>query len=639
MTDNDSPIDVRSELHKQLDAWVKASETEYQDYWKPFRDRSVRMMYDDQLADVPVRASWARVQLNEIYPAITQENALHVERLSHSDIKIKALGNANDEAVEQVEGRMRWHFRKGIDIPSLMSLAMFEGKLGGNYICTAYWDPEAEWDDKLSDFKGSVKVELLDTERFVIDPDCGYDLTQALYMGTIERRELKELVSQNPERADEITAAALDEADEQLQASIGFGMSEPYVNTTTQVTMDGDAQPGESATMPGETGPVEGALAQRLLNGATRRGTAGDEVGSELPRFVTVLDIYFKDFERDKNNKPAYPFGRNILRIGSGQHALILNDTAAEQGDDPQRWWMKDWPYVVGRNQLLPSCTWRGMDSITMLKGSQDLINDNAKHFNANTRLHADPILALEDGALAKGEKLTARPGAVWRFIKGAIKGQRFQRIEPAQISVGLFEWHKICQQNLRDLSGVHETIQGKQRTNATATEVLQLQTNSRLRVGAQSWYGDRFIMALLLMVMRIEMAHMEESDKMKIIDNEGAEEEVDLLAAALDLDFDIEMQVITALPWDSERTQEKALALFQAFGGNPALARMVLEKFKDDLGSDVEAIIEGLDAAMQAEQEAAQSATAGAGNETGAEEESMEDALPPEHPAAQGQA
>jgi len=643
---SDVQSDERNELNKQLDAYVTASAAE-QRQWTPFREQGIRALLDDQLAGVKVRKNWGRMQLNKIFPALMQELAIHVERWQHSDVMVKARGDAEDATVDLVEGRLRWHFHQGIDIPKLMMRNVFEGKVGANYVNKVYWDEEAEWNDDEGKYLGRVKVDLLDIKQFVIDPECGYDLTKARYMGTYMRQELDWALNHWPDDKEAILRAARSEASGEAAKDMGAGRDFSRVDPTTPVTMDGDSQPGEAGGRPLEKGPTEGALAHLVLHGKMRRHPEKDDTVDKKPRFITVLEIYFLDFERDGDDNPLYPFGRMILRVGAGNDAIVLNDRAATEDEaaDPQRWWMRDWPFVIGRNQILPGDTWRGLDGVVMLKHTQDVINDIVRHLEMYVRHFADPIVASERGAIPidtrTGEQpdLQAAAGTHWKLSKDALRNKRIQRFAPPPASQGLFQILDVFLNHFNDTSGVHEVMRGARTSGKpTATEILQLQTNSRLRVGSQSWYGDRFIVALLTMVRRIELEHMDEDSEIEIIDAKGVEKSLKFTKEAIDLDYGIEMRVVTALPWDSERTQEKALALLAAFGGSPALARMVLNEFKEDLpGMDVDGVIDMMKAAARLEEEARMAelaAKAQGGEAVGEEEQPLEEAMPDEIPA-----
>lgn len=642
ITSTPDMTDERTALNRQLDGYIDASATEQKD-WTPFRDSAVRMLLDDQLAGVIIREGWGRVQLNKIYPAITQEQAIHVQRWQNSDIAAKPMGAGDPTAVKQIEGRLRYHYFKNIDIPGLMLKNIMEADVGGEFVNKPYWDGEAEWDDDKSKYRGRVKVDLLDIQQFVIDPECGADLTKARYMGTHMRKELDWALDRWPDERGRIILAATSEAEDEKKMGTGAATHFSRVDPLTDVTMDGDAQPGERGPRPLEKGPGEGALANMVLHGRLRRQPQrGQEAQREgKPRFITILEIYFLDFEKDKSGKRLYPFGRMILRVGTGVNAIVLNDAAVKQPDDeeaedgdPQRWWMPDWPFLIGILRALPGDTWRGMDSVVMLRSIQEGINSTFAHLDMGVRLFSDPIVMAETDALELTggqkfkDKLRAVAGAIWELAPNALRsssGPKIRREPPPPLSADLYRVLDILIQHLSDTSGVHEVTRGSQsKGKATATEILQLQTNSRLRVGSQSWYADRFVVALLTMVMRIEMDKMSEKDEIEIIDEDGTERREKLTQLALELDYGIEIRVVTALPWDAERSRELAMQLLEVFGGSPALAKVVLEEFKKVLPSlNVGDVIVMMKAAQREQQQAeADAAAAKAGPaETPAEE------------------
>ena len=606
-------------LNLMIDTYVMASQAAQKER-DPFREQAVRMFLDDQLAGVEIKENWGRVQFNKIYPAIMQELAIQVQRWQNSDVQVRKIGGSNeDDDAELIEGRLRWLYFKGLDVPELMMRNILEAKVGGNYVNRVFWDDEFDWDDVQYAYIGRVCAELVDIKQFVIDPECGSDLSKARYMGTHRRIELDWALRNWPDDEDRIIEAAKSETEQEDRDRMGASDYEAYVNPSTAVTIDGGAQPGEGGERPLRKGPGEGALAQLVLNPKRRRISSkeDDTAISKLPRFITVTELYFLDFEQTEDGKPKYPFGRMVLRVGRGNKAIILNDKPVND-EDAQRWWMRDWPFLIGMNMPLPGNTWRGMDSGVMLKHIQDAINDVFRHWEMHVRLFADPRVMAEDGALPKdtnqGEQvdLQSCAGAYWKLADGALRQGKFRVDPPPPGSETMFRLMDLLQQQFDNLSGVHEIIRGQQGAKMTATQSLQLQTNSRLRVGSQAWYADQYVVRLLTLAMIIDLRHRGEGDQIEIIDRKGGEELKELTREAIDMEYGLEMRVVTALPWDNERTQEKAIALLESFGGSLSLAKTVLETFSKDIPSlDVEAILQQMSEAADAQAEAEAAANA----------------------------
>ena len=385
---------------------------------------------------------------------------------------------------------------------------------------------------------------------------------------------------------------------------------------SSAVTLDGTAKTGE-----GQNDPVrqkESRIANLLLG--TRSNAFMRRDGQDGPARVTLVEIFFRDREikhvkedeptpfdqleaagvievgpenmyvyatgdqagelvteenRPKKtreyDRPTYPFGRRVLRIGD----FILNKDPKDQV-----WPYRRWPFVINTYQRLPH-TWRGLNGVEMVRGMQDLINVSLVHILNYVKNFGDPQVVCEEGALADvddhddlNERVASRAGHITLTRKNKLNAIR--RDPPPAMSSALPVSHDLFDKNARNLLGMQEVSQGiKSKGATTATEVLRLETNTRMRLTLLTMLLDASTIELMEWTVDLVKRNMSAGQFLKIVGPKQAEIYYTLEASDFDAKFDISLEVGSALPFDEDRKKAEAERLFAQIG-EPFLERLL---------------------------------------------------------------
>lgn len=600
------------ELNKRIDGMVAEATSEYQ-RWEPIYADGLNYVYDDQLANKKVKQNWDRVQTNYIYPAMTQEQAI----LSQNNTRIICQPTEEDDTVGANLWALilQWIYAKGVNVPRLRHHAVMDGKVYGHWITKPYWEEKAEWDDEKGEWKGEVRVTLLRPEYVHIDPDCeDVDLSDAKYAYQLREMTVAEAIELWPKSKVEIEQAA-DEVAEEFSVS-GTGR---YVSAaSSKIALDGASASGERGTAVQGT-ENEGRLAELL---SRRDKTTHDENSEdELQRKkVTVLEIYFKDSatesveieeaddfdtlvadgkvelkdniyvlsdtgeEATKDNipknlrrydRPKYPNGRIILRV---------NKTILNPDEKKQVWGYRRWPFILGVNYQLPH-TWHGLNGVEMAKSPQDWINVIWSHLANYVKCFSDPVVKVEEGALQNdpdNRNVADAIGSVAGTIIKCTTGRKggVEREPPPSASASLLEICQKAEQETRNATGVQEVMMGQQMSGEhTLGEVMRAESTSRLRTSLQAIFLNDWTIRLMEYAHVLCQENMTEEQKVRIIGESGDIGEAVLAGDMIDARFDIDLEVSTTMPFDTERRKQDAMALFGVLG--PAYLEQLLSAYE----------------------------------------------------------
>jgi len=669
-------------LNDRLDDMIRAGDADMA-RWHPLYTEALDYMYDNQLADTrkEPREGWPRVQLNEIHGTVLQVVALIVQRMAA--LHCEPWEDMDVESVKIWTDLLRWQWAKGINMPLLLANCVMDGQTAGYYAAQIYVDERAHWDEKSRQWEKKIEAQLLKPGTFGMDPaNEETDVNRGDYCYTKRTVRLAWAMTKWPEYAEKIKAAKDKDLHRPgvsplLEAEPGGMDIGTYAGSA--VAANGDAVAGE----PGSAAPVstEGRVAELMKTEPPREA-------HRRPSWITITTIHFRDYEEEEvtesvpvpidiliedgrvvedpeTNKhmlvdeagvdlgelaeenwpteeetytrPLYPNGRMIIRAGLD---TVLNDEPEDQV-----WPDPTWPYVVGI--LNPTVhNWRGLNGVVMAKGAQDAINECASHEMVFVAKHADPVLVVEDGALSidpstgEVEDLEARPGAVWHVNSGRSSGVNTLPAPP--LSRGLSDVRKTFTENFRNLIGVQEVTMGKKMTGEqTATEINQLQTNSRLRVGLYMFFLDIFTVKLMEKVSELCQRYLTAGQIVRVVGEKGIPAMATLTPDLFDAQFDISLEITTALPYDRERKKAEMLNLFQMIG--VPLLKETLEAYELTNVDEILARNEAWTMVQQMlEQQEAEAKAAESQEGAPPEEEQgvvSEEELPASHPMAQSAA
>jgi len=609
-------------LNSTIDAKVLASRARM-DVWRPMYESGIDYMYNNQTEHLDIKEGFDRIQSNMLYPIAMQEMALLMQR-HPAIVALPLTDEEEDSAAASVwNDRLRWEFQKNLKIPEWMTRARLDGKTAGFWIGKVYWDPRSRWDTKQKKWIGKVKMSLIKPTYFGVDPDTE-SIEGAEYVYTERQIATEKAIMQWPKHKEAIQAAAVKEFEKTQFGSQGYTSA-----ASTRMALDGSQVNGEPG--PGVGGDYDEAFLANFVrreNGKQYTGKSeNDEAGDSKPTYVTITEIFIKDREEvgkeetapmsieeltgagiielrnsepkadgeaegielgeawyfvgtnellTKDNwpektlvpkdAPLYPNGRFVLRIGKA----ILNDDVNDQ-----IWPYKYWPYVIGMHNPLPHI-WQGLNGVEMSRGLQDFRNLGLTHVLNHVQHFDDPMWLAEEGAIAGGPEsedgefiettLGSRPGKIVMVKAGKI--DKVQAVKPPALGEGAPAAIRLAAEDIRDTTGVQEVLSGKASGGRiTATEILKLETNTKLRVGLQSFYEDVFLVEIGKRILELNQANLVVGDMIPGLSEEQKPVFHELNARGVSSEFDLNIQVTSELPYDKEREKLEADKVYATVG------------------------------------------------------------------------
>ena len=131
-------------------------------------------------------------------------------------------------------------------------------------------------------------------------------------------------------------------------------------------------------------------------------------------------------------------------------------------------------------------------------------------------------------------------------------------------------------QQQAGDQQGMQEIALGRaSKGNITASEAIRLEANSKLGVMLESIELDTFIVESLLIVGELLQANLSVDDAIKMLGEDEAVAFMKVSQSLLDLEFDVTLEVVTTLPFDTEREKLDAMEVYKILGP-PFLPRLL---------------------------------------------------------------
>lgn len=603
------------DLNNSLDVMLREGQ-EDQGNWKALYDDGIDYIWNNQLVREKRSEGFDPVQTNHIFPAAMQEISILAQR--RPKLITDPLEDGDAPGAELWNKILQWQFDKGLNVPQMLLRCLLDGKSHGHWIVRPYWEAKDEWLPEEKRWRGTVKFRIHRPETIGIDPKCDNpDLRgNAKYVYLLQEREVEDLVAEWPEYEDDIRAAADREGEEPDQ--IGSHL-ERMAAASSKTILDGNSQQGESDAGAAKQG-IFGRLAG-LVSGVIHGKSAFEEGGQEEGRTktVTVLEIWYEDtteaevdeeldldYEQLKDQgyidtqpvdgvdqdvvtetgetltqenmpkpsqkvkRPVFPFGRHVIRVGQE----VLNKDVISQV-----WDYREWPMVIGINGLLPH-TFHGLNGVEMPRGLQDWLNQAAASMLSYVKQNAAPFTVVEQGALARDptlanpeQHLARKPGLIVPVTPGHANG--IQEHWPGGVG-STPEVYGLFSSEIKDQTGMQNVGMGREgQPGQTATESVNLQTNSRLRTAMQSIFLDDFTMRFMGQVHELLRRNMDPQDRLRIVGEEGGPLIASMDPTQVDAKFDLKMEVTPTLPFDEQRRQQNAVQMFQMLG-MPYLKRLL---------------------------------------------------------------
>jgi hypothetical protein len=583
------------------------------------------------------------VQANTIFPSVMQELAIIGQRQTNVRAEPRT---GNDEAGAAVwTDVLRWLFERGFKVPNLLQRGTLDGKTNGHWLVKLVWEAKKKWHADQRKWEGGLCAYLIPAENQIMDHDADtYEDME--FIGTRRMVDVDWAKRRWPKYAALIDKAAMKTGADESDEIPPFHVTA----SSSRVALDGSAVDGEPDK--GPAGVRNGALA-RLIGKKPQPEPDTAESRKGKPKKVQLIDLWIKDDTEkhveenprrsieemeadatitldedadtlgpvhrftatgellDEDNWPIlheeydiplFPNGRHVLRIGD----TILNSTEAEQA-----WPLARWPFVIGLNHRLPH-TWHGMNGVEMVRDLQVWLNFAWSHILNYIAEFSDPRALVEEGALqgdsankTAAAKIKAAFGKLIRLRPGGLNKIQFR--QPPTHSQGLFDAVGLVRDQMHDQQGLHDIGLGKQsKGGITATEATRLETNTRLRTGLQGELQDEFTENLMYLAVEMLQYYLEPGDILRIVGEEHGEQVLQATGDLLVADLDLQIESVTDLPYDQQRNQEKAVALYGIIG-LPYLDRL-LEAFEV---KDAEELLQRIPIWMQLQEMIAQAEAA----------------------------
>lgn len=609
------------ELFKRLDNITNRAR-QHSEEWDPIYDDGLQYIFGDQLKNIEVKEGHSRIVDNQIFPAVTQEQALTAQ----NRVIIKALPfeESDTEASKTWEPILQWHYEAGLDIPSQITVGELDAKTHGHWFGRLRWNPRARWDRRENKWVGEVQFKHCRPELVVFDPDCE-DTDKAEWVVEFDRMRLDEAKAEFPKYADELQESGGSEPPDSPADKAG-GYENDYVGKPAP-----DSKPA-----------IEGRLASLLE-------MEPDDLAGEHEKYIWVERIFFKDRTTKSKVIVDHEFSDQDLLDGgkviegpdpndserkilldalTGEPITMNNRPRDERTEDvplyptyrhvcragrtklvDEAWKLDDHPYAAGQNLPLPH-TWHGLNGVEMVRGLQDVNNRIAMVMEAWIRFGGNPAIQVEEGAMQLCPDLknvathvAIKPCAIYKMAPRRTDGLRF--LSPPPMPNTVPEVRELFLQSLRDATGVQEIGLGRSATGGqTATEAIRLETNTKLRTALQWKMVEKWILRVMRRVQAICQANFTPGE-MRRITGPGTEAGIAKLTEdQFSARFDLRLEVATSLPFDRERRKVEAMELYNVLSV-PFLSQLLDAYERPDKDEILKKVMgyQAILAAMQAEQ------------------------------------
>lgn len=618
------------------DAMVCAGQ-ERTEAWTELWASGLNQVYNNQRSGIRVNdedddSRDADIQVNYAWPAMMQEAAIQAQRSPLIMVEAHDEGEEGDRsAAEFWEGHLQHRYEYDLGMLDINKAASLDAFCYGIYIAKVFWEPHAEWDEKLRKWIGRPKVNLLYPPYFGADPEAEWidGSTSYVYSGRrvsvdwmLQRwgkdPALKEMILDAAEKDPYNSDFARDGQGGSIPTFFPHGTSEAEMATAFQ--RDG----GEDLTQKASRGRVARLIEQ--ARGLTGIGDIRNRRGQ--PKHLTLLEIYFRDMTEQQRQdvediplaeleadgsiyledsqwhvgnpevfkktnpklkegdlflqidhptrseramEPSFPRGRFVLKIGKGQ---IMNPTA-----DEQRYPYKRWPYMTGVYHGLPH-VWQGLNGTEMSESVQYWINSSYTALLNFVNYYGNPQTVREENALAdENAEVTGKPGGV--IVVKETKLDKIKRLEQPTMSAAVPKVIEMMQREAQAATGKHDTSLGREtKGQQTAYEIAQKQNADLVRTTLQVQRRDAWNAEIMELVKEMDQANLEVGDWLKLTSKEFTSRLAEYTDAFKALEFAVKLKIGTGLPIDKEKKKQDLERLADKIGVIPILKEL-LEAFE----------------------------------------------------------
>ena len=628
-----SPANMSEEVAKLGDKclrMVKHAEPVV-DAWIRLYEDSLNYTYTNQLQNKRRKKGWPRPQINTIYPALYQKMSILAQR--KPAIRARALrdDDQSKEARMFWEGDLQHRHDHDLRMQQTTIRATLDAGQAGWAIGYVWPNERAEWDDKGKRWRYKPCLTLVNPRWFGCDPNAA-TMEDCEFVYCKRAVPLDWAVAMWPKKAAELEAGAdiLDKERERDQ--INFPAQQMAADREVGEDVPGDLY-ANSETKAGQW--RESDLVNLIKNSQRPYQSNQSGLHDSNVRYVVLTMVFFKDRGETKKTEnedytdeellnsgaaervdagagtvlvvgdpdalefqgakapvkkgalltmanwpqkmvrewtePDFPFGRFVIMAGK----YVLNTKNEEQ-----RWNRLHWPFEVLIGEPLPH-TPRGLNMTEMARNAQDWLNVAAAHLCNWLMYFGDPRTVVEEGAMKKGSKLRSVAGAIVRVLKGGL--DKVRREPPPPLAEGAVVFFDKMVRAAQDANRMHDQAMGAPVTGGqrTAQEVAILNQAMQIGMGIPMINMDDWIKRIMWHVAELDKEYLEVQDAVRMSGDAFTKERIQNFKEDFaNLDFDIELEVGTALPLDTEGRKQDAIKLVELNPNNVMAKRNLLEVF-----------------------------------------------------------
>ena len=276
---------------------------------------------------------------------------------------------------------------------------------------------------------------------------------------------------------------------------------------------------------------------------------------------------------REEYDKPRFPRGRYVVRVGK----TIVNPQPEQQLYRRSRW-----PFTILPYHMLPHM-WQGSNAVEMSRSGQDMLNVSVSFLLQHLKMTACPQKIVEEGTLAKDKKgnvriIKDRAGEIVVVNQGKLNNIR--HLEGNRLDPSVWTLVQYLMQDLETQQFMHAVAQGKQaRAGMSATEAARLDTNANDLVSLRSLLLERWIEGTGINIAQVAQENYDEGRRIRVIGWTGEVKPSQMTAGLKQVEFDLEIEPGTTLPFDEERQKQDYLMAYKLCGDpnpNPMLEEVL---------------------------------------------------------------
>ena len=570
--------------------------------WHSIWRTAVKYVWSEQLDGIKKNPDWEYIVINYIYPLMMQG----IAKLSKNNPKILGRPWKDEDAdyAEMWQGAIQYTWEQTLNMREDVIYALLDASVFGYAVGKVHWEGRTQWDETQKKWVGDIRHRLVHPANFWADPNAGR-LKDAQCVGTVRKVKLEWAISQWPKFEEELKAEAMRSSDyNDLEYSDGFDSIS-------------DVQPVYENQAAGTLKKYFSKIASVIL-GRDTGSHAGEEDKTE---YVWIRETYFKDeyekhvkvedfvptqtlldsgeyyteqgtgiVRRSKDDgelttdehpkqviqeydKPMFPRGRYVLRAGK----TILNPKVEDQIYKFTRW-----PFTVLVHHILPHM-WQGSNAVEFSRSSQDMLNSTVAHIIQHVKLNASPPKIVEAQTLAKDKKgrvrqIRDKAGELIVVKKGRLNA--IKNLEPGRMGNEVFALVDYLKKDIETQQFMHATAQGVAASGDTsATEAARLDTNAHDMIAMRSVLLDKWIEGTAINIAEMVQAYYEMERKLRIIGTDGETRNLMMEAEMKRVEWDLEIEPGSTLPFDEERKKNDYLTAYKLLGepvANPMLGEMM---------------------------------------------------------------